>query len=172
MYLKKNVNFMLLLLVLTVLVGTVAITTYFQSTYKEVSQDLKTTEQQLASVNSSFSSKLTELSKTYSDLQLKQLDKEKLDQLYTDLLKAKEQLDAELTAAKDQLAQLKTDLERTNEELADTKYKILLQEAELLDLRAKVENQANTIRSKNAEIDSLKTKLCDERKAQGKTCEA
>ena len=170
MYLKKNVNFTLLLLVLTVLVGTVAITTYFQSTYKDVSEDKKTLEEQLASVNTSFSSKLTELNRTYSDLQIKQLDKEKLDQLYTDMLKAKEQLDAELTAAKDKLAQLTLEIEATNKELADAKYKILLQEDEILDLRAKVQNQADTIRSKNAEIESLKNQLCDEKKAQGKTC--
>ncbi|MBI2144916.1 hypothetical protein HYU18_01195 [Candidatus Woesearchaeota archaeon] len=170
MYLRKNVNFMLLILVLTVLIGTVAITTYFQSTYKEVTEDLETTEKQLQSVNTNFSTKLSELNKTYTELQLKSMDKEKLDQLYTDLLSAKEQLDLELTSTKDKLAKALADIEQINKELTDTKYALLLQETELLDLRAKVQNQLDTIRSRNAEIDSLKAQLCEEKKAQGKTC--
>ena len=53
---RKNVNFALLVLVITVLVGTVAITTYFQSTYQEVSEDLETKTEQLEVVSSNFSS--------------------------------------------------------------------------------------------------------------------
>lgn len=170
MYLRKNVNFLLLLLVLTILVGTVAITTYFQSTYRGVSEDLKTKEEQLQSVSSNFSSKLGELNKTYIELQLKSLDKERLDQLYTDLLAAKEALDAELTTTKGKLSDTLTELARTNDLLSEAKYNLLLQEAELGDLRAKVQNQLETIRSKNADIESLKTQLCDEKKAQGKPC--
>lgn len=170
MYLRRNVNFLLLLLVLTILIGTVGITTYFQSTYQDVSEDLKTKEEQLQSVSGNFSSKLSELNRTYADLQLKSMDKEKLDQLYTDLLNAKEKLDAELATTKQKLNEILLELQKTKDELSETKYQILLQEAELTDLRAKVENQAATIKSRNAEIDSLRKQLCDEKQAQGKAC--
>ena len=76
MYLKKNVNIVLLMLVVTVLIGTVAITAYFQSTYKDVSQSLETKSKQLQVVSSNFSEKINELNKTSAELQLKQIDKE------------------------------------------------------------------------------------------------
>ena len=103
MYLKKNVNFTLLALVITILLGTVALTTYFQSTYKDVSEELETKAEQLKVISSNFTTKIKELNKTYSELQIKQLDKDKLDQLYTELLREKERTDAELTATKDRL---------------------------------------------------------------------
>lgn len=170
MYLKKNVNFGLLMLVITVLVGTVAITTYFQSTYKEVSQDLEQKKEQLEVVSSNFTTKIKELNKTYSELQIRQMDKERLDQLYTDLQKAKELIDAELLATKGTLMETFKELAQKKDELSDANYKLILQEDELTDLRAKVQNQLDTIRSKNAEIDALKKQLCDEKQAQGKTC--
>ena len=169
-YLKKNVNFTLLALVITVLVGTVAITTYFQSTYKDVSTDLKAKAEQLEVISSNFTTKIKELNKTYSELQIKQLDKEKLDQLYTDLVNEKEKVDAELGVTRGKLTETLTELARKKDELSDANYKILLQEDELTDLRVKVENQLSTIRSLNAQVDDLTKKLCDEKTAQGKTC--
>ena len=169
-YIKKNVNFTLLALVITVLVGTVAITTYFQSTYKDVSKDLKTKAEQLEVISGNFTTKIKELNKTYGELQIKQLDKDKLDQLYTDLLKENEKIDAELSATKDKLTETISDLQQKKAELSDANYKILLQEDEITDLRVKVENQLSTIRSLNAQVDDLKKKLCDEKTAQGKTC--
>ncbi|MBI3036179.1 hypothetical protein HYY73_00260 [Candidatus Woesearchaeota archaeon] len=170
MYLKKNVNFGLLMLVITVLVGTVAITTYFQSTYKEVSEDLEQKNEQLEVVSSNFTTKIKELNKTSSELQIKQMDKERLDQLYTDMLKAKELIDAELLATKGTLTETSKELERKKDELSDANYKLILQEDELTDLKAKVQNQLDTIRSRNAEIASLQKQLCDEKQALGKTC--
>lgn len=170
MYLKRNVNFVLLLLVITILVGTVAITTYFQSTYKGVSQDLASKKQQLEVVSSNFSTKISELSKTYSELQLKQLDKEKLDQLYTEIVKEKEKVDAELSVTKTKLSETFVELERKKDELADANYKLLLQEEELEDLQVKVANLGRTINSLQDQAESLKKQLCDEKIAQGKTC--
>ena len=170
MYLKKNVNVLLLMLVITVLVGTVAITTYFKSTYTEVSENLETKSKQLQVVSSNFSEKISELNKTYSELQLKELDKEKLDQLYIDLLKEKEKLYGELAVTKEKLTEAINQLGQTKAELSDANYKLLLQEEELTDLNAKVQNLGTTIKEKNAEIESLKKQLCDEKQAQGKTC--
>ena len=177
MYLKKNVNIMLLIMILTILIGTVAITTYFKSTYQTVSEDLEQKNEQLLSVSSNFTSKIGELNKTASELQLRQLDKEKLDQLYGDLLKQKAVLDAELTATHGKLADSVTELDRKKKELSDANYQLLLQEDELADLNKKVQNQLDTIRSKgvqidnlNTQIDSLKKQLCDEKTAQGKPC--
>lgn len=167
---KRNVNFMLLLLVLTVLVGTVAITTYFQSTYKNVSQDLATKSKQLDVVSSNFSTKVSELNRTYTDLQLKALDKEKLDQLYTNLTVEKEKVDTELSATKTLLTNTLSLLQETKDDLADANYKLLAQEQELSELNVKVGNLANTINSLQDQVDSLKNQLCDEKKAQGKTC--
>ena len=170
MYMKRNVNFALLGLVITVLVCTVIITTYFQSTYKDVSTELEEKKGQLETINSNFSSKLRELNKTASELQLRQLDKDKLDQLYTDLTGAKEMLDAELESTREKLNQTLIAFERKSDELLEVRYVLLTQENELSELRAKVENQLGTIRSKTAEIDTLKSQLCEEKKAQGKTC--
>ncbi len=170
MYLKRNVNFVLLMLVITILVGTVAITTYFQSTYKDVSQDLATKKKQLEVVSSNFSTKISELNKTYSDLQLKQLDKEKLDQLYTDLTKEKEKVDTELSATKIKLTSTFSELQRKKDELSDANYKIILEEREIIELKSKVQNQDTTIRSINAQLDSLKKQICDLKTALGQAC--
>ena len=170
MYLKKNVNFLLLMLVVTVLVGTVGITTYFQSTYKEVSQDLENKSQQLQVISSNFSQKINELSKTSSELQLNKVDKDRLDQLYSDLLKEKEKLDGELAVTKNQLTDAMNSLKQAQAQLSDANYKLLLQEQEITDLNAKVQNLDNTIRSQRAQIDDLKKQLCDEKTAQGKSC--
>lgn len=170
MYMKKNVNFTLLALVIIVLVGTVAITTYFQSTYKDVSTDLKAKAEQLDVISSNFTTKIKELNKTYSELQIKQLDKEKLDQLYTDLVNEKEKVDAELGVTKDKLTETLTELERKKDELSDANYKLLLQEDELTDLRVKVDNLGKTINSLQDQVKSFEKLLCDEKTAQGKTC--
>ena len=170
MYLKKNVNLMLLALVLTVLIGTVAITTYFKSTYTEVSQNLESKSQQLQVVSSNFSQKISELNKTAAELQLKELDKDKLDQLYTELLKEKEKLDGELALTREKLTETINTLGETKAELSDANYNLMLQEDELADLNVKVQNLGNTIKSRNTEIDILKKQLCDEKQAQGKTC--
>ena len=170
MYLKRNVNFVLLLLVITILVGTVAITTYFQSTYKDVSQDLATKNKQLEVVSSNFSTKISELNKTYGELQIKQLDKEKLDQLYTDLTKEKEKVDTELSTTKSILTDTKALLQKTKDELSDANYKVLLQEREIVELTSKVQNQDNTIRGLNAQIDILKKQICDLKTALGQAC--
>lgn len=170
MYLKRNVNFVLLLLVITVLVGTVAITTYFQSTYKDVSQDLASKNKQLEVVSSNFSTKISELNRTYGELQLKQLDKEKLDQLYTDVVNEKEKVDAELSVTKTKLSGTLVELEKKKDELDAASYKLIIQEQELGDLKVKAANLAKTINSLQDQVDSLKKQLCDEKTAQGKPC--
>ena len=170
MYLKKNVNFLLLLLVVMVLVGTVGITTYFQSTYKEVSQDLENKSQQLQVVSSNFSQKINELNRTSSELQLNKIDKDKLEQLYSDLLKEKEKLDGELEVANSHLAEAMDSLKQAQAKLSDANYKLLLQESELTELNTKLQNLDNTIRDQRAQIDNLKKQLCDEKTAQGKPC--
>ena len=170
MYLKKNVNFLLLMLVVTVLVGTVGITTYFQSTYKEVSQDLENKSQQLQVVSSNFSQKINELNRTSSELQLNKIDRDKLDQLYSDLLKENEKLDGELEVTKNQLTEAMNSLKEAKAQLSDANYKLLLQEQEITDLNTKVKNLDNTIRDQRAQIDDLKRQLCDEKTAQGKPC--
>lgn len=160
MYLRKNVNFSLLVLVLTVLVGTVAITTYFQSTYKGVSEDLTAKKEQLEVISSNFTTKIKELNKTYSELQLKKIDKDKLDQLYTDLVNEKEKVDAELAVTTGKLTETLTELERKKDELSDANYKLLLQEDEITDLTAKVSNLNTRIKGLNDDVDTLKKQIC------------
>ena len=86
------------------------------------------------------------------------------------MLGEKEKVDAELTTTKSILNEKIIDLAETEDKLADANYKLIIQEEELIDLGKKVENQADSIRSKNSEIDTLRAQLCEKKTQDGEAC--
>ena len=108
---KKNVNLLLMLLVVTFIFAMVLLATYATQKNKSLSEDLKNTSTTLDIVNESFSSKIEELENATDTLNVTSADKEKLDDLYVTLEAEKEMLEAEVIALKEDLEKEKLAVE-------------------------------------------------------------
>ncbi|MBS3133215.1 hypothetical protein J4470_03755 [Candidatus Woesearchaeota archaeon] len=153
-YMRKNVNMLLLLLVIIVLLSLVILTTFYQQNFRNITQSYETTAQELGKVSQNFSKKLLELNNTATELTIKSTDKEKLDQLYTELTAERNKLSTELSATQSKLAGTTVLLEDTEKELSDAKYAIMKNEEEIAMLDSAVKSQKN-------KIDELRAENCD-----------
>jgi len=153
-YMQKNVNLLLLVLVLVVLGSIVVLTTVFQSTYKNLSESYETASVELNQLSSNFSSKLQELNKTTAELQIKTSDKLRLDDLYGDLTSVKDKLNSELKETKEILVDTTDTLIRSQADLSDARYSLIKNEEEITLLN-------NIIDSQKKKMDTLKSEKCD-----------
>lgn len=158
-YMRRNVNLLLMVLVLVVLFSLVILTTFYQKNYRNLTESYEVTSQELNKVSQNFSSKLAELQSTTSELKIKATDKEKLDQLYTQLTAEKNKLETELKATQESLAAKTVVLEQTERELSNAKFTLIKQEEEIADLDSAVKNQKNKIDDLRAEVCSLRKQI-------------
>ncbi|MAG15998.1 hypothetical protein CMO88_02970 [Candidatus Woesearchaeota archaeon] len=156
---RKNVNLLMLVLVLIVLLSIVLLTTYYQSNFKNISETYETTAEELSKISKNFTTKLTELNRTTTELSVKSTDKKKLEELYNRLKAERDKLYTELTATQEKLASTTVLLEQTESELSDAKYDILKKDIEIADLDSAVTNQKNRINALNDDICSLNKQI-------------
>ncbi len=156
---RRNVNLLLMVLVLVVLFSLVVLTTFYQKNYRNLTESYEATSEELNKVSQNFTSKLNELQRTTGELKIKATDKEKLDQLYTQLTAEKNKLETELKATQDNLAETTVILGNTERELSSAKVTVIRQTEEIADLDSAVKNQKNKINELNAEICSLNKQI-------------
>src|SRR3989338_7761884 len=137
-YMRRNVNLLLMVLVLVVLLSLVLLTTFYQKNYRNLTETYEATSEELSKVSQNFTSKLDELQRATGELKIKSTDKEKLDQLYTQLTAEKDKLEAELKATQGRLAEKTVMLEETERELSGAKITLIRQEGEKADLDSAV----------------------------------
>ncbi len=154
-YMRRNVNLLLMVLVLVVLFSLVLLTTFYQKNYRNLTETYAATSDELNKVSRNFTSKLGELQSTTSELKMKSTDKEKLDQLYTQLTAENNKLEAELKATQENLASKTVMLEATEKELLSSKVTVIRQAEEIASLDSAVKNQKKTLDELRAEICSL-----------------
>jgi len=153
-YMKRNVNLLLMVLLLTVLMSIVLLTAFYQKNYRNITENYEETAEALQLVSQNFSSKLQELNRTTSELQIKSTDKSKLDTLYGDLTDEKDRLEAELKETSDNLKEAMSVLQDTESKLSDAQYTLLKQDEEITMLDNSVTNQ-------KSKINKLKAENCD-----------
>jgi chromosome segregation ATPase len=152
-YFKKNVNLLLLLAIVLILGSLIGLTTYYQSTYRNISYSYGQTVEQVNMLAKNLTLQKTELNRTLSQLEIKSEDKTKLDQLYTDLSSENERLNSELTGALEELSNKKADLVIAENNLLSAQHEISIKNAEI----ARYLNEINDLED---EIDDLEDQLC------------
>jgi chromosome segregation ATPase len=152
-YFKRNVNLALLIVILLVLGSLVGLTTYYQSTYRNISVSYGETVEQVNMLAKNLSVQKTELNRTISQLEIKSEDKTKLDQLYGDLSNDNERLNAELKSALAELSQKKADLITAEDNLVSAQAQITLQKNQISDYVLQIKDL-------KAEVHDLKHELC------------
>ncbi len=158
-YMRRNVNLLLMVLVLVVLFSLVLLTTFYQKNYRNLTETYEATSEELSKVSQNFTSKLDELQSTTSELKMKATDKAKLDELYTQLTAENNKLETELKATQDNLAEKVVMLERTERELSSAKVTVIKQEDEIADLDMAVRNQKQKIDELRAEVCGLRKQI-------------
>ncbi|MEK6968207.1 MAG: hypothetical protein AABX51_06255 [Nanoarchaeota archaeon] len=110
---KKNVNFLLILLFLAVVTSMVGFTIYYQTSYKNLTSEYnqKVTELTLAQQN--LSSQKENLKSTRTELELRVADKTKFENLYQELVTEKNKLDKDLSLTRGALASTQAQLSET-----------------------------------------------------------
>ena len=155
-YMKKNVNLLLMLLVVTFIFAMVLLATYATQKNKSLSEDLKNTSTTLDIVNESFSSKIEELENATDTLNVTSADKEKLDDLYVTLEAEKEMLEAEVIALKEDLEKGKLALEYNRRKLAEAENAVSQRQIHLDSMSKRNKEEVEALEET---ICTLKTRL-------------
>lgn len=152
-YFKRNVNIALLIIIIIILGSLVGLTTYYQSTYRNISVSYGQTVDQVNMLAKNLTMQKTELNRTLSQLEIKSGDKTKLDQLYGDLSSDNERLNAELTGALNELSNKRAELETSQANLLAAQQEITIKNADIADYKEDVKDL-------KAEIRDLEDALC------------
>ena len=150
-YMQKNVNLLLMLLVVTFIFSLVLLTTLYRQNYKNLSEDYENASRTLDTISQNFTSKIEELQSTTSTLNLTSADKEKLDDLYVTLTADKAALDAELQVVRAELDRQKLVTELNRRRLSDATADV-----------SQKERQIDTMRKNHKiEVEELKEMVCN-----------
>lgn len=153
-YIRKNVNLLLIVLVLTVLLSLVILTVFYQQNYRNITESYEATAEELGKISKNFTTKISELNRTSAELMIKSTDKEKIEALYSELEAENTKLDTELKATQERLAGTISILKETEAELSDAKYAIIKNEENIAMLDSAVKNQKK-------QLDELRAKNCE-----------
>jgi len=134
MYIKKNVNMGLLLLVIVLAAAITALGIYYNYDYGSLSQRYTTQLDNLKKVTDDLMLHKSKLNQTASELRLKEQDESDLNVKYTELRDDNERLDRENTQLDADLKLTLTKLNERTTELADAKNTVATQDLEIADL--------------------------------------
>lgn len=146
-FMKKNVNMALLLVIVMMVLSFTGITTYYQSTYRNLSQSYGAKILEIQQLSQVLNVRGSELNKTYSELQIRVADKTRFDKLYADLTNEKERLDADLAATRatlrnvqDELSTKELKLEEAYDKISDLQQKVNTYESQIDSLEQQITN--------------------------------
>ena len=151
-YMKRNVNFGLILLIVATLLLFAGFTVYYQRTYAGLSEEYQTKINELDALTESLLAEKTKLNETSYELKIKAEREQDLSSKYEDVKSDKEQLEIDKALLQQELSSTKSDLTAKNAELTTTKNNLAIANSKIDDLE-------DDIDSKNNEIDRLNTKV-------------
>ena len=163
---KRDVNFVLFILIIVTLVAFAGFSTYYQKTFRNVSTQYQQKISELDEVAGSLQVAQENLSKTSRELRVKGEREEDLSKRYTTLSDLKEQLEKSLTETRSQLAQTTSELETTKSELTTTKSELSTTKSQLDAANAKIDSLKNEIAALKSSISSLNSCIS----SKGVTC--
>ncbi len=110
---KKNVNFLLILLFLAAVAALVGFTTYYNTQYRNLSGEYNDRVGELAAAQQNNTQQRENLLNTKTELDLRVADKTKFENLYTELIAEKNKLDKDLSITRGALASTQAQLQET-----------------------------------------------------------
>jgi len=154
-YIRKNVNFLLIILVITLIALFVGFTSYYESNNRTLKNQYTDKSTQYDSLTSNLSVQKTQLEKTYSELQLQVAGGSKLQSLYNEVLQEKKKIEDQLSKTQGQLSQTQTELANTITQLRKTEADLAVSQANYLDAQNKVNVLTSDVSSKQSKINNL-----------------
>tara|TARA_Y100000310_G_scaffold68197_1_gene63498 strand:+ start:10889 stop:11413 length:525 start_codon:yes stop_codon:yes gene_type:complete len=156
---KKDVNIGLLILIVATLIMFSAFTVYYQTTFKNISKSYKTKLDELVKVTSDLDLKRTLLNETSTQLDLKKQREEDFNVKFTEvrgerdtLESDKNQLTVDLTSTKAQLAQSQSDLANSQAQVAE-------KQSELTDAYNSIQSLQKSNSNLKGDVDRLDTRV-------------
>ena len=151
-YMNRNVNLILLLLIIILVGYLIGLSTYYEGSFKNLSISYNSKVNQISKLSENLSYNSFQLNKTFSELQLRVADKTKFDQMYTELTTAKTRLETELSQTQSELATTKAGLRESENQLLTTR-------SDLASVQSQLSTKQATIDSLNNQVDDLDSKL-------------
>ncbi len=145
-YLKKNVNMFLLLLFVIIIGGVAGLTTFYQTTYKDLSLSYEDQVTEIEKLLGDLNAERAKLNQTALQLNVKEEREEQLSKEYTDIKEEKEEVAQDLTSTKQTLQQTSSLLQQKQEELKKAQYDFKVTSEALTTAR----REANEYREKAA----------------------
>jgi chromosome segregation ATPase len=155
-FMKKDVNFGLLVMIIVSIALFSGFSVYYQTTFKDVSLEYQQKLEQLGQVTEELGDKRQELNETYSLRVKAEEDKRALDERYQDVSGENALLSSELISTKSDLAAKSSELVETKNSLARTQDSLDSAKMEVGSLKAKRDN-----------LQSDKDELCTYLESQG-----
>src|SRR3989338_8805666 len=135
-FMKKDVNVVLLLLIIESILVFSGFTVYYQTTFKDVSIEYKNKLEQLEKVTTDLSTQRQQLNETYALRVKVEQDKRALDQSYKELSDERNQLADDKSKLEDDLFATKNNLAEKGAQLQSTQNQLASTEAELGSVKA------------------------------------
>jgi len=149
------VNFILIILVMTLIALFVGFMAYFENTNRTLVNQYGEKSQQYDSLKSNLSTQKSQLEKTYSELQLQVAGGSKLQSLYNEVLQEKKKIEDQLSKTQGQLSQTQTELANTLTQLRKTEADLTVAQANYQAAQNKVNILTADVSSKQSKINNL-----------------
>ena len=152
---RRDVNLGLLLLIIAALIMFSGFTVYYQTTFKNISQNYDTKIKELESISKELDSKRNQLNDTSVQLQIKKQKEDDLSKKFTDIKGERDQLDTDRKKLEVDLAGTKVELAAAQADLQNTKTTLAGKLTELADMTIKYNKALNDVanyKKENADL--------------------
>jgi len=137
---RRDVNILLLLLIVVSALAFTGFSVYYQTTFKNVSQEYQNKLEQLTSVTDELTTQRQKLNETYSLRVKAEQDRSALDTQYQGIVDESEQLKDDKARLQTDVLATKQDLQRANDKLGATENLLSQTQAELSQAKAQRDN--------------------------------
>ncbi len=158
---RKNVNIVLLFLIIAGVTAFTATTMYYQTTFKQLQSQHNERLIEYQVLTKELESQRLRLNETSSALELKEQKVGQYDVIYTNLTTEKGVLEEEKKQLSQDLDSTLAEVAKKAKELSDTKAKLTLTESQLVATKLNVTQLKSTIDDKNLEIEDLNEQVDD-----------
>ena len=150
-FMKKDVNFVLLGLIVVSILLFSGFTVYYHTTFQDVSLDYQGKLDELGQVTQELSSKKAELNETYSLRVKAEQDKNALDQSYKELSDERNRLENDKISLQTELGSTKLELGEKTAKLQSTQ-----------NLLAQTQSQLSSVKSKKNSLQNDLDEVCSD----------
>jgi chromosome segregation ATPase len=155
-FLKKDVNFGLLFIIILLATSVAAIGIYYNQNYSTLSSRYNTQVSSLQKVTQDLLFHKSVLNQTTSDLATKEQDESELNKRYNKLREDKEKVDSENSRLNTDLSNVNTQLLTKTNQLISAQSEIVAQKTQLAELSRQKTTLESKVRSLENRIDACK----------------